>query len=101
MAARDMGVTEFLAKPFTANDLAKRLTHVINAPRDFILSADYFGPCRRRRRNSEFTGPLRRIADQPPEKRKVLEAALLENSKLTDIDFADGDGTEKSWNISE
>src|SRR5690606_21328283 len=47
--ARDVGVTEFLVKPFSANDLAKRLAYVINKPRDFIDSAQYFGPDRRRR----------------------------------------------------
>ena len=48
--ARDVGVTEFIVKPFSANDLAKRLAYVINKPRDFIDADGYFGPDRRRRR---------------------------------------------------
>ena len=58
--ARDAGVTEFMVKPFSANDLAKRLAYVINKPRDFIDAPEYFGPDRRRRRNPDYTGPYRR-----------------------------------------
>ena len=62
--ARDVGVTEFLVKPFSANDLARRLAHVINKPRDFVETADYFGPDRRRKkRPSGFGGPFRRDSD--------------------------------------
>lgn len=59
-AARDTGVTEFLVKPFTADDLAKRLAYVINKPRDFIESNEYFGPDRRRRGVEDYKGPERR-----------------------------------------
>jgi CheY-like chemotaxis protein len=61
--ARDKGVTEFLVKPFSANDLAKRLAYVINKPRDFIDSEEYFGPDRRRRKNPDYRGPYRRESD--------------------------------------
>ncbi|MCG8356078.1 MAG: response regulator [Kiloniellales bacterium] len=46
--ARDAGVTEFLAKPFSAKSIAERILHVINNPRQFILTRGYFGPDRRR-----------------------------------------------------
>jgi len=65
--ARDAGVTEFLVKPFTANDLARRVAHVINKPRDFIESQDFFGPDRRRRKDvsgEHYQGPLRREDDK-------------------------------------
>jgi two-component system, chemotaxis family, chemotaxis protein CheY len=64
--ARDSGVTEFLVKPFTAHDLARRIAHVINKPRDFIETQDFFGPDRRRRTalESGYTGPLRRTDDK-------------------------------------
>ncbi len=64
--ARDAGVTEFLVKPFTANDLARRIAHVINKPRDFIETQDFFGPDRRRRRDIEtnYNGPPRRAEDR-------------------------------------
>jgi two-component system, chemotaxis family, chemotaxis protein CheY len=63
--ARDVGVTEFLVKPFTANDLARRIAHVINKPRDFIETQDFFGPDRRRRNYeaSGYKGPMRRGDD--------------------------------------
>jgi CheY-like chemotaxis protein len=68
--ARDAGVTEFLVKPFSANDLAKRLAYVINKPRDFIDSRQYFGPDRRRRENPEFAGPDRRTIVPRPSSRE-------------------------------
>lgn len=61
--ARDTGVTEFLVKPFSANDLARRIAYVINKPRDFIETPDYFGPDRRRRKTENFKGPFRRSTD--------------------------------------
>jgi CheY-like chemotaxis protein len=70
--ARDAGVTEFLVKPFTAHDLARRVAHVINKPRDFIETQDFFGPDRRRRtvEASGYNGLLRRGEDQPPAGRR-------------------------------
>lgn len=59
--ARDAGVTEFLVKPFSANDLAKRLAYVINKPRDFVDCNGYFGPDRRRRDNTDYAGGERRL----------------------------------------
>jgi len=61
--ARDTGATEFLVKPFSANDLARRIAYVINKPRDFIETPDYFGPDRRRRIIDNYPGPKRRMAD--------------------------------------
>lgn len=47
--ARDAGVDEFLAKPFSADKLAQRLASVIEHPRPYIYTPKYFGPNRRRR----------------------------------------------------
>lgn len=47
--ARDAGVNEFLAKPFTASELSKRLQSSIQYPRPFIAAKEYAGPDRRRR----------------------------------------------------
>ena len=63
--ARDMGATEFLSKPFSANDLAQRIDHIINKPRDFIRAEEYFGPDRRRRVLTGYKGPLQRDQDRP------------------------------------
>ncbi len=62
--ARGAGVTEFVAKPYSARSLADRLLMVINHPRQFVLSPGYFGPDRRRtvvepareRRESDSSG---------------------------------------------
>lgn len=61
--ARDAGVTEFLIKPFTAEDVAKRLSHIINNPRNFVDSSEFFGPDRRRRQDPAYTGDKRREND--------------------------------------
>lgn len=61
--ARDAGVTEYVIKPFTAETLIKRITHVINFPRDFIEAPEFIGPDRRRRQDPKFTGPFRREGD--------------------------------------
>lgn len=68
--ARDAGVTEFLVKPFSANDLARRLAYVISKPRDFVDCTSYFGPDRRRRAASaDYRGPLRRDEDAQTDQR--------------------------------
>lgn len=62
--ARDLGATEFLTKPFTGRDLAKRLNQIINRPRDFVETDSFFGPDRRRRKNGEYEGPKRRTGEE-------------------------------------
>ncbi len=62
--ARDSGATEFLVKPFSANDLARRIAYVINKPRDFIDIGEFFGPDRRRKITDGFKGPFRRDEDR-------------------------------------
>ncbi len=67
MQARDAGVTEFLVKPFNARDLYRRLSQLIERPRQFIRSEDFFGPDRRRKKMTGFDGPLKRETDVRPE----------------------------------
>ncbi len=62
--ARDAGASEFLVKPFTARDLYKRVEEIIERPRQFVKSEDFFGPDRRRRRDQGYLGPHRREVDQ-------------------------------------
>ncbi len=72
MAARDAGVTEFLAKPISAKGLYQRIVNVVVNPRPFIKTASYFGPDRRRTVNPNYTGPERRkggnadVIEPPP-----------------------------------
>lgn len=58
--ARDKGVTEFLMKPFSARDLYGRIAQVIEKPRQFVETGEFFGPDRRRRKNIPYTGKDRR-----------------------------------------
>jgi CheY-like chemotaxis protein len=80
--ARDAGVTEFLVKPFTAADIAKRMSHIINHPRDFVALPEFFGPDRRRRKSDDYKGPKRRDGEKPATTARTgLKAASW------DIDF--------------
>jgi two-component system, chemotaxis family, chemotaxis protein CheY len=60
--ARDHGVNEFVAKPYTVDSLYKRLSSVIAYPRPFISAPGYFGPDRRRKQ-MPFNGKGRRGVD--------------------------------------
>jgi two-component system chemotaxis response regulator CheY len=51
--AINAGVSAYLIKPFSAEQLVKRIRSIIENPRDFIVS-------------KPFTGPDRRHSDQPP-----------------------------------
>jgi CheY-like chemotaxis protein len=62
-AARDAGVTEFLAKPITAANLFARITEIVERPRAFVRCDSYFGPDRRRRTIEDYAGPWRRADD--------------------------------------
>lgn len=61
--ARDAGVNEFLAKPLTARGVIERLSQVVENPRPYVRTQNYFGPDRRRRADPNFTGPWRRSTD--------------------------------------
>ena len=63
LAARDAGVTEFLAKPTSPSALKSRLDEIVGRPRPFIREAGYIGPCRRRRRLENWAGVERRDKD--------------------------------------
>jgi len=63
IAARDAGVTEFLAKPISAKSLYQRILNIVVNPRPFIKSKSYFGPDRRRSVAANYKGPERRRTD--------------------------------------
>ncbi len=60
--ARDAGVTEFVAKPISAQALYERILSVVDRPRPFVQAKGYFGPCRRRQAKN-FKGEGRREDD--------------------------------------
>lgn len=63
MNARDHGITEFLVKPFTARDLYARVFQIIEKPRQFVSTEEFFGPDRRRKKVKDYVGPRRRDHD--------------------------------------
>jgi two-component system, chemotaxis family, chemotaxis protein CheY len=75
MAARDAGVTEFLAKPISAKGLYQRIVNVVANPRPFIRTKTYFGPDRRRNVNPNYAGP---------ERRKGGKADVIQQTPLID-----------------
>ncbi len=58
--ARDNGMTEFLAKPISAQTVYQRICNVIEGNRPFVRANDFFGPDRRRRDAIGTDGPDRR-----------------------------------------
>jgi len=71
--ARNAGVNEFLAKPLTARGVVERIGQVIDHPRPFVKTEDYFGPDRRRRADPSFQGPWRRESDEAKRKAPARE----------------------------
>jgi hypothetical protein len=49
-AARDAGVTEFLAKPVTVKGVGALLNSLLTNPRPFVRTQTFTGPDRRRRK---------------------------------------------------
>ena len=62
--ARDVGVNEYVIKPFSAQGLFTRIQAVIERPRPFVKVEGYFGPDRRRK-DLGFEGDERRKPRDP------------------------------------
>jgi DNA-binding response OmpR family regulator len=77
-AARDAGITEFLAKPISAKGLYERIVNVVACPRPFVKTSTYFGPDRRRMTNTNYSGPERRKGGKAD---VIRQPALLEKVK--------------------
>jgi two-component system, chemotaxis family, chemotaxis protein CheY len=79
MAARDAGVTEFLAKPISAKALYQRILSIVVNPRPFVRTRSYFGPDRRRNTNVNYVGPERRKGGKAD---IIKQQALFEKVKM-------------------
>ncbi len=93
--ARDFGVTEVLAKPVSAKELASRITSVVESPRPFIKTKDYFGPDRRRNKQSDlfYRGEERRMNQFSIEEHLNITEEYEEEDPLDDIlDFGPDEG---------
>ena len=79
--ARNLGVTEFMCKPFSADTLYKRIQAVVDNPREFVVSKEYYGPAFRQNPNDTQSGvePIRkpRVA-KPSEKKKPDQFVEIE-----------------------
>lgn len=60
LKARDLGANEYIAKPLSAKILDLRLHALVEKPRPFVRSDNFFGPDRRRHANHDFEGTERR-----------------------------------------
>lgn len=58
--ARDVGVTDVLTHPVSAATIARKLEKALKAPRSFIVAPTFFGPDRRVRRPTIWSGDERR-----------------------------------------
>jgi two-component system chemotaxis response regulator CheY len=63
--ARDVGITEYLIKPFSAKDLCTRIIEIIENPREFVISEKYKGPSRRRKESKIPIGIVDRRKERP------------------------------------
>ncbi len=61
--ARDVGITEFVAKPFSVETFRARIISVFENPREFIFSSTYSGPNRRRHKSVRSPSTERRRED--------------------------------------
>jgi two-component system, chemotaxis family, chemotaxis protein CheY len=59
-AARDAGADGFMIKPVTRGALQAKLGCLLSRRANFIETATYFGPDRRRRQDPDYCGPERR-----------------------------------------
>jgi DNA-binding response OmpR family regulator len=80
VAARDAGITEFMAKPISAKSLYQRIVNVVANPRPFIKTKTYFGPDRRRNVNSNYVGAERRKGLGKSD--VIRQTALLDKAKV-------------------
>jgi two-component system, response regulator PdtaR len=76
--ARDAGVHEFLRKPFTSEDLIRRVQAVALKPRDWIEAVHYVGPDRRRFNSAEYAGKRKRRSDvaRLDQSARILRSAI-------------------------
>lgn len=86
--ARDSGVSEVIARPFAPKSALERLIYLVEKPRQFVRTEDFFGPDRRRSLIADYEGQERRVAPEP-------------NSGATDASSSDRVDCEKQSSESE
>ncbi len=78
--ARDVGVTDVLTHPVSASTIARKLETAIVAPRPFIAAPTFFGPDRRARRGTTWSGEERRTRTAKKTKVALTEAPAVDTA---------------------
>jgi len=88
LGARNVGVHEFLRKPFAIRDLSRRIEAVMLNRRDWIEAVSYVGPDRRRFNSGDYKGPRKRKADNTvhPEAERLEQALKILKSAFAAIE---------------
>lgn len=89
-AARDAGITEFVAKPFSAKTLSTRLVEIIDRPRVFVETNGYRGPSRRRRHGPPPGVEDRRLPREVRERMKDAPKVTITRANFALRDMLDG-----------
>lgn len=63
-SSRDLGVTKFMAKPFSVSSISRYFLQMIDRPRQFVATQEYFGPDRRRKSSPPSSGERRVTKDK-------------------------------------
>ena len=85
LAARDLGMTDFIAAPVSAKTIYEHLCNVIQDKRPFIKEEHYFGPDRRRHVDEAYNGPERRSKVESVEGEAPAEEEAVEpDTKILD-----------------
>lgn len=85
--ARDSGITEFMAKPFTVRSLSERIETIVERPRQFVLTLDYRGPDRRRKRDESYQSVERRAPSKEQDLITAEMGVFKTQKKLRDAKF--------------
>ncbi len=75
--ARDAGVSEFMAKPISADALDKHIQRVLKDKRHFVEAPDFVGPDRRHTNKDKFGGDDQRKT--PPTFLEITEPAAVKS----------------------
>ena len=88
--ARDLGINEFVVKPFTAKAIYNRIERIIENPKPFVVSPSFVGPERRARGTPPPGMADRRVASVKPQlqPRDVHKAIASDAPKVWLPDFS-------------
>ena len=74
--ARDLGINEYVVKPFSAKSIYARLERLVEMPRDFVVSPNFIGPERRSKRPPPPGVADRRKIQPKPHKGRIAGKSL-------------------------